>query len=82
MPAGAGHLGLAAELALDADLARHRGHLIGEGAERVGHVVDRLGERGDLALRLEQELLVQVAVGDGGDDLDDAAHLLRQVRRP
>ena len=50
------HLGLAAELAFDADLARHRRHLVGEGRERVGHAVDRLGERGDLALRLHGEL--------------------------
>ena len=33
-PGGAGHLGLAAELALDADLAGHRRHLVGEGGER------------------------------------------------
>ena len=46
-----------AELPLDTDLARQRGHLIGERAERVGHVVDRLGERGDLPLRFEDELL-------------------------
>ena len=48
----AGHVGLAAEPAFDADLARHVGHLLGEGRERVGHVVDRLGERRDLALGL------------------------------
>ena len=79
-PATPGTLGLPAELALDADLARDRGDLLGEDAQRVGHVVDRLGERGDFALRLEHELLAQVAVGDRGDDLDDAAHLLGQVR--
>ena len=79
-PDDAGHVGLAAELPLDADFARDRRHLVGEDAERVGHVVDRLGERGDLALRFEDELLAQVAVGDRGDDLDDAAHLLGQVR--
>ena len=48
----AGHVGLAAEAAFDADLARDRRHLVGEGRERAGHVVDRLGERRDLALRL------------------------------
>ena len=51
---GARHARLAAELAFDADLARHRGHLIGERAQRVGHVVDRVGERRDLAARLER----------------------------
>ena len=54
--------------------------LLGEGAERVGHVVDGVGERGDLALGFDDELLRQVAVGDRGDDLDDAAHLRGQVR--
>ena len=54
-------------------------HLLGERAQRVGHVVDGLGERGDLALRLDHELLLEVAVGDRGHDLDDAAHLRGQV---
>ena len=35
------HLGLAAELALGADLARHAGDLVGEGAQLVDHRVDR-----------------------------------------
>ena len=78
---GAGHVGLAAESAIDADFARNVRHLIGEGRERVRHVVDRVGERGDLALRLHGQALRQVAVGDGRDDLHDAAHLLGQVRR-
>ena len=46
-------------------------------AERVDHVVDGVGERGDLALRVDRDLLRQVAVGDRGDDLRDAAHLRR-----
>ena len=54
-------------------------HLLGERRQRVGHVVDGLGERGDLALGLDDQLLLQVAVGDRGDDLDDAAHLRGQV---
>ena len=49
---GAGHVGLAAEAPFDADLARHGRDLIGEGGERRGHVVDGLGQRRDLALRL------------------------------
>ena len=58
----AGHVGLAAEPAFDADLARHRRHLIGEGRERAGHVVDGLGQRRDLALRFHREVLLEVAV--------------------
>ena len=42
--------------------------------------VERVGERGDLALRLEHELLREIAIGDGGDDLDDTAHLRGEVR--
>ncbi|ABS26438.1 hypothetical protein Anae109_2236 [Anaeromyxobacter sp. Fw109-5] len=74
------HPRLRAQLALHADLARHRRHLIREGAEGVGHRVDGLGEGGHLALRLEHELLRQVAVRDGGDDLHDAPHLGGEVR--
>ena len=76
---GAGHAGLAAELAFDADLARHRGHLIGERGQRVDHAVDGVGQGGDLALGLDGQLLFQVAVGDGRHDLGDAAHLAGQV---
>ena len=53
----AGHVGLAAEPPFHADFARHVGHLVGEGRERVGHVVDGVGERGDLALGLHGEAL-------------------------
>ncbi len=77
---GAGHVRLTAESALDADLARDRRHLGGERRERVGHAVDRVRERGHLAFRLEGELLREVAVRDRGHDLDDAAHLAREVR--
>ena len=75
------HLGLAAELAVGADLARHAGDLLGEDAQRVGHRVDRLGQRGDLALGVDGDLLGQVALGHRGGDLGDVAHLRRQVRR-
>ena len=76
----AGHVGLAAEPAVDADLAGDVGHLVGEGGERVGHAVDGVGERRHLALGLHRQALRQVAVGHRGHDLDDAAHLLGQVR--
>ena len=76
------HLGLAAQLALDADLARHRRHLVGERRERVDHAVDGVGERRDLALGLDGQLLLQVAVGDRGHHLGDAAHLARSGCRP
>ena len=51
-------------------------HLVGEGGQRVDHVVDRVGQLRDLALGLEHQLALEVAVGDRGDDPGDAAHLV------
>jgi hypothetical protein len=76
----AGHVGLTAQATFHADLARNRRHLLGERRQRAGHVVDGVGERRDFALGFDGEVLLQVAVGDGGHDLGDAAHLLGQVR--
>src|SRR6185503_4690866 len=73
------HVRLAAEPALDADLARDVRHLFGERRERVGHVVDRLGERGDLALGFDREPLPQIAGGHSSHDFHDAADLVSQV---
>ena len=73
------HLRLAAELAFHAHLARHRRHLLGEGRQRVGHVVDGVGERRDLAARLHRQLLLEVAVRHRGHHLRDAAHLRGEV---
>src|SRR5207245_57332 len=78
---GAGHARLATELALDADLTRDRRDLVGEGGQGVDHRVDRVGELGDLPLGLEGELAAEVAVGDGGHDARDTAHLAREVTR-
>ena len=61
VPGGARHVRLTAELSFDADLARHRRDLIGEGRQRVDHVVDRVGQLGDLAARFDGQLLLQVA---------------------
>ena len=54
VPAAPGTLRLAAELSFDADLARDRRDLVGERRQRVDHVVDRVGERRDLALALRR----------------------------
>ena len=43
-PGGARHARLPAQLALDADLAGHVGHLVGERGQRVDHAVDRVGQ--------------------------------------
>src|SRR5713101_5092630 len=55
--------------------------VVSEGAERVGHVVDGLGERRHFALRVDQELLGEVAIRDGCHHARDAAHLGGQVAR-
>src|SRR5438309_2295507 len=75
-----GHFGLGFQLALDADRAGDVDDLLGEDAQRLGHVVERLAKGRDLASRLYHPLLVQVAVRHRRDHLDDAAHLGGQVR--
>ena len=78
---GAGHVGLTAELAVDTDVARDARHLRRERRQRVGHVVDRVDERRDLAACGEVQFAIEVAVRDRGDDRRDAADLLGQVAR-
>src|SRR5207253_687383 len=72
-------VGLGAGLALGADLAGHAGHLAGEGAELVHHRVDGLLQLQNLAPHTDGDLLGEVAVGDGGGDLGDVAHLIGEV---
>ena len=73
------HVGLAAELSLGADLAGHAGDFGGERPELVDHGVDGVLELEDLALDVDRDLLGEVAVGDGGRDVGDVAHLGGQV---
>ena len=72
-------VGLAAELALVADLLRDAGDLRRERRELVDHDVDRVLQLEDLALGVDRDLLREVALGDGGRDLRDVAHLRGQV---
>ena len=74
------HLGLAAELALGADLARHARHLAGEGVELVHHRVDGVLELEDLALHVDGDLAREIAAGHRRRHLGDVADLARQVR--
>ncbi len=74
-------LGLAAEHALRAHLARDAGDLVGERRELGDHGVDRPLELEDLAASLHGDGLAQVAVGHCGRHAGDLAHLLREVRR-
>ena len=73
------HVRLTTQAALHADLAGHRGHLIREGGERVGHVVDGLGQRRNLALGGHRQILFQVPVGQRRHHLHDAAHLFGEI---
>ncbi len=73
------HLRLTAEQALRAHLVGHTRHLVGEGAQRLRHLIDRLGQLRDLAARAHRDLLRQVAVRHRRGDLRDPAHLGRQV---
>jgi hypothetical protein len=82
VPPGAGDpgdLGLAAELALGADLAGDAGHLGGEGGQLVDHRVDGALQVEDLALRVDGDLLAQVALRDRGRHEGDVADLAGEV---
>ena len=80
-PAHAADVGLAAELALGAHLARDARDLAREGVELVDHRVDRVLELEDLAAGIDGDLLGEVALGDGGRDVGDVADLAGQVAR-
>ena len=77
----AGHVGLAAEAAFGADLARDARHFAGERAQLVGRGVERFLQLQQLAAHVHGDLLRQVAAGDRGRDLGDVADLRGQVRR-
>src|SRR5262249_17830474 len=77
----AAHLGLAAELALGADLAGHARDLRGDAAKRLDHLAGGFLELAGRALRLDRDLLGEVAVGDRGLHHRDVAHLRGEVAR-
>ena len=73
------HLGLAAELAFGADFAGDARDFRGEGAQLVDHGVDGFFQLEDFAAHVDGDLAREVAVGDGGGDFGDVAHLAGQV---
>src|SRR5205085_104412 len=73
------HLSLAAELAFGADLARNASDFRGEGVELVHHGVNRVFEFQNLPFRFHGNLFGKIALGDGGGDFGDVAHLIGQV---
>jgi hypothetical protein len=74
-------IGLAAQAAFHTHLACHGRNLVGEGGQRVRHIVDRFRQGRDFPLRVDPQFLREVAVSHGGHDFDDAAHLLGKVGR-
>src|SRR4029077_10801520 len=75
----AGHLGLAAELAFSADLARHARHFGGKRVELVHHGVDGVLQLQNFAPHVDGDLARKVAARDGGRHVGDVAHLRGQV---
>src|SRR6185369_6954001 len=75
----AGHLRLAAQTSFGADFARDARHFRGEPVQLVHHRVDGVLQLENLAADVDRDLLGQVAVGDGGRDVGDVAHLTGQV---
>src|SRR5204863_99636 len=75
----AGHLGLTAELALGADLARHARDFAGKGVELVHHGVDGILQLQNFALHVDGDLARQVAARHGGGDFGDVADLGGEV---
>ena len=75
------HVGLAAQPAFGADLARHPGDLGGERAELIDHRVDGVLQLQNLAFDVNRDLFGEVAVGDRSGHLRDISHLRGQVAR-
>src|SRR5207244_4466825 len=74
-----GDLGLAAELAVGADFARHARHFRGKGAQLVHHGVDGFLQLQDFATDVDGDLLRQVAIGDRDGDFGNVADLAGQI---
>src|SRR5207248_1429631 len=73
------HTGLATEAALGTDLACHAGDFTGEPIQLIDHAVDGVLQLEDLAANVDGDLLGEIALGDGGGDVRDIAHLVGQV---
>ena len=72
-------LGLSAELAFGTDLARDARDFRCEPVELVDHRVDRVLQLEDLAAHVDDDLLREVALRDGGRDFGDVTDLRGQV---
>ena len=75
----AGHVGLAAQPAFAADLARHARYFAGETVQLVHHRVERFLELQNFAADVHGDLARKVAAGDCRRHFGDVAHLAGQV---
>ena len=75
------HDGLAAELAVGADLARHARDFRGERTQLIDHRIDGFLELQDFAAHVDRDLFRQVAVRHRDRHFGDVADLRGQVRR-
>src|SRR5207244_1780955 len=74
-----GHLRLAPELALGADLARDAGDCRGERVQLIDHRVDGVFDLQNLAADVDGDFLAEVAFGNRGGDLRHVTQLHGQV---
>ncbi len=77
----AGHDGLAAELAVGADLARDARHFRRERAQLIDHRIDGFLELQDFAAHVDRDLFRQVAVRHRDRHFGDVADLRGEIRR-
>ena len=75
----AGHNGLAAELAVRADFARHAGDFRSERAQLIHHGVDGFLQLQNFAADVHGDFAGKVAARDGGGDFGDIADLAGEV---
>src|SRR5207302_971906 len=73
------HIGLAAELAVGSDFARHPRHFAGERIQLIHHGDDVVLELEDFTLDVDPYTLLFRSVGDGDRDIRDVAHLAGQI---
>src|SRR5262249_59072875 len=73
------HLGLAAELAFGADLARYSRHLAGERVELVHHRVEGVLELENFAAYVDRDLARKIAARHRRRYLRDLAHFVGEV---
>ena len=73
------HFGLTAKFAFGADFAGHARHFRGKTVELIDHRVDGVLQFENLTAHVDGDLLGEIAIGHGGGDFRDVAHLAGEV---